>query len=135
MRVPTRCDVCERTTVKLLALRQGTTQYTRRKEWPYVYHCTSCGAECGLKTGTPLALGIMADATTRYWRKRAHTTMDKLWKARRGWSRAMVYNNLAAHMNIPPHQCHVGYFNIEQCMSVIEFSLEMSEAATRRKRK
>lgn len=68
------CDVCNSRNVIL------TTRFTLA-HWPYVWICKDCGASVGCIEDTETPLGKMAVGSTRYLRRLAHISFDKIWKA------------------------------------------------------
>jgi hypothetical protein len=79
----------------------------------------SCSAEgCTMaswagETSTP------ADEPTRKARIKAHQLFDLLWKTKK-MSRKEAYRWLQKTMNLPPGECHIGMFTLDQCRQVID---------------
>lgn len=75
-------------------------------------------------------LGSLANEALRTLRQRTHGVFDPLWKdvkientsrAARAKVRTKAYSWLAALMNLPVSNCHIGMFDEEQCLRAIEF--------------
>lgn len=82
-----------------------------------------------------LPLGRLAKSDLRAAKQRAHATFDPYWKNMSDWlthpaydpavryagaRRRRLYAWLAKEMGIPPHQCHIGMFDVEQCQQVVQ---------------
>ena len=50
------------------------------KSYGMIYICKPCDAYCGVHKGTDNALGRLANAELRYWKKEAHKYFDVIWK-------------------------------------------------------
>lgn len=85
------------------------------------YLCRNCGAYVGCHKGTDEPLGRLANATLRRWKMAAHAAFDPLWRTGvfRGRRKA-AYAWLAAQMDLPIEQTHIGMFDEQQCQRVIE---------------
>ena len=95
--------------------------YPHRPDLEYLkfYLCKTCGAfvGCNKKTGEPL--GTLANKELRGLRSEAHKAFDPLWKD--GLiSRTDAYKWLSERLCINPKDCHIGLFNDEMCLKVIE---------------
>ncbi len=98
----------------------GKTIYPHRAD---LYHlkfhlCAPCNAYvgCHAKTGEPL--GRLANSQLRAWKMKAHAAFDPIWKEG-DISRSRAYAWLAGGMNIDQDKCHIGMFDVEQCMEVV----------------
>ncbi len=49
----------------------------------------------------------------------AHEAFDVLWKSG-AMTRDAAYALLSTRMNIPPEECHIAKFTLEQCKRVVE---------------
>lgn len=92
-----------------------------------VYLCRPCEAWVGTHSGGRKPKGRLAKAKLRKLKIAAHAAFDPLWWAAariRGWSiseaRNKAYEWLAKSMGIEQKDCHIGMFNEEQCLEVIE---------------
>jgi hypothetical protein len=68
------------------------------------------------------ALRNMADRLNTHApvaRAAAHAAFDPVWKSGR-MSRSQAYKWLAAQMDLPPEDCHMEKFTVEQCRKVVE---------------
>jgi ssDNA-binding Zn-finger/Zn-ribbon topoisomerase 1 len=66
-----------------------------------------------------LPLGIPADAETKKLRIEAHKLFDKLWE-NSNMTRTQAYQKLQNLMNMTKEEAHIGKFNKEQCLKMIE---------------
>ena len=64
-------------------------------------------------------LGRLANRELRKAKIRAHDAFDRLWR-KRGAQRRDSYKWLANKMGIRQEECHIGMFDEEQCMQVVE---------------
>ena len=65
----------------------------------------------------------MVDIRTRHARALAHEAFDVLWRGGADkMPRSLAYKQLAAHMDFPIGNCHIGSMNYEQCQLVIKYS-------------
>ena len=60
--------------------------------------------------------------TLKQLKNRVHQYLDGIWilSERRGKARTLMYKWLATQMNIPKYQCHVKYFDRNQCEEAIK---------------
>lgn len=91
-----------------------------------LWECEPCKAWVGCHQDTDKPFGRLADADLRYWKQLAHAKFDPIWQARmvasglsRYRCRDWLYKWLAAAMNLPADQCHIGEFDIDQCKLAI----------------
>ncbi|MDU5667721.1 zinc-finger-containing protein, partial [Enterobacter hormaechei] len=113
--VPTNCHLCSG------SVRIGThgEVYGRDfSDWPYVYLCESCGAYVGLHPFTAIPLGTLADKPTRDARKSCKMPFERIWKSG-AMTRTEAYQWLSGKMGIPVHECHFGWFTVEQCLTAM----------------
>lgn len=109
--VPTECCCCRQ------PVRIATHQeiYGRDySDWPYMYYCDGCGAYVGLHPFTAIPLGTLANKATRDARKHCKKPFELLWRGGR-MTRSEAYQWLARRLNIPPEECHFGWFDAERC--------------------
>ena len=86
-------------------------------DWPWMLACSNCEASVGLHPFTNIPLGKLGDKATRQSRMRAKNAFNPLWQGGR-MTRTSAYTWLAALMEVPVGQCHIGWFNAEQCERV-----------------
>ena len=67
-----------------------------------------------------------ADIRTRKLRNQCHDVFDPLWK-NGGWSRETAYSKLAEFMQVSQKDCHIGYFNAEQCERATQWALQQRD--------
>jgi len=102
-----------------------------RKSYGMMFMCFPCDAYVGTHNETGEALGRLANAELREWKKRAHAYFDPIAKTKlineiypiyiSGVSnRQKAYQWLSGKMDLKKEYCHVGMFDIDQCKQVIE---------------
>lgn len=101
------------------------------KSYGMIYICKPCDAYVGVHKGTDNALGRLANAELRHWKKEAHAHFDPIAKTdliNRIWpefipdtsNRTKAYIWLSGKMEIDVKYCHIGMFDIDQCKKVVE---------------
>jgi hypothetical protein len=115
------CPYCGSST-KLVT---GATIYPHRPDLDdkMFYMCDSFShslAYVGCHKDTTDSLGSLADEELRQARSKAHKVFDPLWREG-GMSRKQAYKELATYLNIPGSACHIGMFNLEQCVKTLDF--------------
>ena len=78
-----------------------------------------CNCYVGMRRGTRIPLGTLADGDLRHLRIRAHRKFDQIWQSG-AMSRDAAYHWLAAALGIPYDQTHIGQFGTYRCQEVIE---------------
>lgn len=104
-----------------------------------------CDAYVGCHNGTHEPLGILANPKLRAAKKRAHAAFDPLWKEApamyddlpddstpagaklrrkqehriRQRARKRAYQWLAEQLGISANDCHIGFFDLDQCERVV----------------
>lgn len=90
-----------------------------------IYYCQPCAAWVGVHKGTNQALGRLANAELREWKKEAHRLFDGLWRKKMqqgNWqhiARNAAYQWLSKEMGLPPELTHIGMFDVAQCKQVV----------------
>ena len=82
------------------------------------YQCPPCDAYVGCHPGTDRPLGRLANAELRHAKSAAHAAFDPLW-SHGARNRKSAYVWLAQQLGIAVDQCHIGYFDLEQCRRVV----------------
>ena len=82
------------------------------------YECKRCKAYVGCHKGTDKPLGRLANPELRYYKKLAHSSFDQLWRNTE-LNRSDAYEWLAKEMDMHPSKCHIGMFDIHECIEVI----------------
>ena len=99
------------------------------KSYGMVWVCEPCDAWVGTHKGSKKhrPLGRLANAQLRHWKQLAHTKFDPLWiakmrrdKCRRNTARRLGYTWLAKQLGIEVKDCHIGMFDVDLCMRVVE---------------
>lgn len=83
------------------------------------YRCDDCDAHVGCHRKTCQPLGTLANAKLRVWRRRAHEAFDPIWH-NGSKTRDQAYDWLSWRLNIPREKCHIGMFDLAQCMDVVD---------------
>lgn len=110
------CNYCEKPAEKV----SGKVIYPRMSKLhgKLFFICRPCDAYVGTHAdGRPL--GNLADRDTRRFRMKAHHYFDKVWKDRH-MKRTDAYAWMASSLGIPVSKCHIGMFDIEMCVKVIQ---------------
>lgn len=84
------------------------------------YYCKPCDAYVGCHNNTKKALGTMANAELREWRKKAHAHIDPVWKSG-DKKRGDIYAILKEKLGRP---IHIGESDIEICKKIIKIQLD-----------
>lgn len=91
------------------------------------WRCTPCNAHVGCHRpganggdGT-VPLGRLANAELRMWKSKAHAAIDPKWQED-GRPRQEVYARMAAVLNIPKEDCHIGGFDVAMCKRVVDLA-------------
>lgn len=126
--VPVNCPYCSRPSQFLAS----SEQIYHGRDYGPAYVCFPCQAWVGCHPGTTTPLGRLANAELRRAKMQAHDAFDPVWRAlyerrlasdpsySRGRARGGRYKRLAALLGIPPQECHIGMFDVEQCLRVVE---------------
>lgn len=92
-----------------------------------VWRCDPCEAHVGCHPGTVKPLGRLANAELRQAKAAAHAAFDPLWRAKiartgcaKSRARGAGYAWLAAQMGVEVRDCHIGMFDVAQCVRVVE---------------
>lgn len=81
--------------------------------------CTNCNAFTGVHNNSDKPLGTLANSILRTKRKEAHQVFDSFRKKKK-MTRTESYKWLSQKMGLPFKATHIGYFEIEDCETVIE---------------
>ena len=89
-----------------------------------IYCCPNwpkCDSYVGVHKGSDAPLGRMANAELRKIKVAAHAIFDPRWKdSKERGARSKAYNWLAGQLGLRPDECHIGMFDVEMCLKVIE---------------
>jgi hypothetical protein len=91
------------------------------RSYGMVYLCQPCDAYVGVHKHTDKALGRLANAELRMWKKEAHKFFDRIWKGQLK-TRTSAYKWLARELGIPSPVTHIGMFDVDNCRKVVEVS-------------
>jgi hypothetical protein len=115
------CDYCHRD-AKLVT---GVAIYPHRPDLLHLWfwHCAHCAAYvgchkagCNGSDGT-MPLGRLATAELRRAKNRAHEALDPVWQSGL-LKRKQAYAALARELGISQQNCHIGMFDLRQCLAV-----------------
>ena len=106
-------------------LVRGDDIYPHRPDlrYKFFYRCPKCQARVGCHPNSTRPLGRLANSELRIEKSMAHTAFDVLWKLG-NMSRPQAYAWLSEAMGIPPEECHIGMFDLQQCRKVVELVKE-----------
>lgn len=97
------------------------------KDYGPVYACMPCSAWVGCHKGTETPLGRLANRKLRIAKMRAHAAFDPLWKKKmknenikNHEARGAAYKWLSEALGVASDDCHIGMFDVETCMKVVE---------------
>ena len=108
-----QCHYCQTSAVLI------DSAFIYGKSYGNVWYCDGCGAYVGCHKNTYAPLGIVANGDLRRLKMKAHKKFDRLWKEE-GFTRSQAYNWLSQMLNLPKKQCHIGMFDIDMCIKVLE---------------
>lgn len=108
------CPYCWRHTV----LADSAEIYNGRS-YGMIWICRPCRAYVGCHKGSNKALGRLANAELRTWKKAFHAAFDPIWK-NGVEARGELYSWLAGKMGMDVQRCHGGMFDVGQCKKAIE---------------
>lgn len=80
--------------------------------------CAPCDAYVGCHVGTWKPFGRLANAELRKAKVAAHAAFDPLWKEKL-MGRNEAYRWLAGQLDVTVRRCHIGLFNLDQCIAVV----------------
>jgi len=88
-------------------------------DFGWAYRCEPCDAYVGCHPKSKKPLGTLANSELRMCRMKAHEAFDPIWLYK-SLQRQRAYDWLAKELGIEPKQCHIGMFNIAQCILATE---------------
>lgn len=119
MEKPTKCRYCGNPVVYTSNAEIYGKEYGNGK----IYLCRKCRAYVGTHPHSNKPLGTLADAELREYRKEAHFWFDKIWKEpTKIMTRWKAYDWLAKQLGLPKSKTHIGMFEKDICLKVIEIS-------------
>lgn len=95
-----------------------------KNSWPYLYICSKCGARVGVHPFTNVPVGTLANKELAQMRRMLHVEFDKLWQSGI-MSKSCAYRQLAHKLQISFEECHIGQFELENCIEAIKTTKEM----------
>lgn len=84
------------------------------RSYGMIYLCGQCKAWVGVHKGTDKALGRLANAELREWKKAAHSSFDRLWQSG-NMKRPSAYKWLSESIGTTPEYTHIGMFDVDKC--------------------
>jgi hypothetical protein len=124
------CPYCGKPAVKALGsdIYMGRPELAHKQYWA----CWSCDAWVGCHPNTDYKpLGRLADPALRKAKTAVHAVFDTLWKnsgyKQKRINRGKAYADLAAKLDLPIEQCHIGMFDLETCERAIKACHELKE--------
>lgn len=116
--VPEYCHCCGGQTVE--CMHHDLVYGRAYGEWPWMFRCLTCEATVGMHPFTNIPLGTLATRAMRSARTAAHAAFNPLFESG-AMKRTQAYTWLAAQLGIANvEQCHIGLFDIETCIRVVE---------------
>jgi len=100
-----------------------------RRSYGMIWLCRKCDAYVGTHKNSKdhKPLGRLANAELREWKKKAHAAFDPLWQRKivrdncsKSKARKAGYKWLADQMGVKFSNCHIGWFNVEECKKVVQ---------------
>lgn len=105
----------------------SSKNFYNERDFGWVWGCRQCEAWVGVHKGTSKALGRLANAELRKYKKQAHKYFDWLWQQKmkrqnlpKNVARTAGYEWLAKELDIEKRYCHIGMFDVDDCKRVIE---------------
>lgn len=111
-------------TGKICPYCKGETEFVDssevyRESHGMIYLCRPCKSWVGIhKDSERAALGRLANAELREWKKKAHDAFDPIWKSNLK-SREQAYDWLSEKLGVPRHYTHIGFFGVETCKKLV----------------
>ncbi len=119
---PTVCRYCG----GKVELVNNSEVYGRpRGRWPFVYLCKGCKAKVGVHPTTKIPLGTLADRDLQAARLMVHRIFDDLWRSGT-MTRRHAYRLLSRKMGIPADRCHIGQFEMKDCLRAEKIAKELT---------
>jgi uncharacterized protein YbaR (Trm112 family) len=107
------CPYCKQPTVFV------DSEEVYQKSYGMIYLCRPCKAWVGIhKDSERAALGRIANAELREWKKKAHAAFDPIWKSNL-MNRHNAYEWLSQQLKLPRHYTHIGFFGVDTCKRVV----------------
>lgn len=99
-----------------------------KKSYGMIWHCEPCKAWVGCHKNSKdhIPLGRLANAELRQWKQRAHAAFDPLWREG-SMKRRAAYNWLAEMMEMHTSRCHIGMFDVRECIRVVAIMNKVKE--------
>lgn len=116
------CPYCGST-----AILKDTSFIHGRSASGQVYVCSkypACDSYVGVKSGTKLPLGTLANRELRQKRIQTHHIFDQLWK-RKIFTRSQAYLWASDRLGLPMQETHIGRFSTYMCDQLAAESLKV----------
>lgn len=94
------------------------------RSYGMIYLCRPCQAWVGVHRGTDKALGRLANAELREWKKNAHAAFDPIWKeaVKRGAGKVEARKNAYSWLTEQfgtTYQIHIGHSDVDDCKKIV----------------
>jgi hypothetical protein len=111
------CHYCGGKTIKVT----GKDIYPHRPDLfgRIFYQCKPCDAHVGSHRETGKPLGLVAKQELRTLRQKVHKLFDPIWQ-KGPVKRTVAYKMLAKSMNMKTKNCHISWFNEDECQRAIK---------------
>lgn len=102
----------------VVELTQANRFYHRAPAKCMIYRCVKCTASVSCKPGTNIAIGFLADETTRAARKSLHTKMTQYLEAKK-INKEDFYDWMQRELELPFSRRGIGWLNKYECLKMI----------------
>jgi len=117
-------------------LVESNVVYKPWHDYGKLWLCRHCWAYTGTHSNSKrhVPKGRLANKELREWKIKAHAAFDPLWNrkiSKEGCSKSQArkagYKWLAEKVGVELKKCHIGIFDVDQCMKVVEICGAYSE--------
>ncbi len=92
------------------------------KSYGPLYICSNfpkCNSFVGVHKNSNKPLGSLANEELRFWRKKAHSTLDPFWQ-NKTIKRSEAYELVQTALGLPKEKAHIAMLDVDQCKRLIE---------------
>lgn len=108
------CPYC-----KVKSEKANSKEVYHGKDYGDIFICRPCKAYVGVHKDNGKPLGRLANAELRKAKREAHRYFDNIWKLKYK-DRKKAYAWLSESIGVEKEFCHIGMFDIEQCLKVVQ---------------
>lgn len=111
------CPYCGSTSVL-----ESSKKVYNGQDYGLMYICANypkCDAYVGVHKGSARPLGRLANSELRKWKKKAHNTLDPLWKTGE-MTRDEAYGLVQTVLGLPRAEAHIGMLDVDQCKKLVQ---------------